>query len=127
MRHTIEFDAEQLTGARFAALVSQLAEEVARTEDRDTTIAARRAGDDYAAHAVAGRFRAQVTGSTGPVTVRPTTKNELVGALRRYYLATVRRHEAPRPPRWTPPPSPTPRMGPDTASRLRESGLCEPD
>jgi hypothetical protein len=127
MRHTIEFDAEQLTGARFAALVSQLAKDVARTEDRDTTITARRAGDEYAAHAVADRLRIQATGSTGPVPVRPATKHELVGALWRYYVATARHQETQRPPRWTPPSSPTPRMGPDTASRLRESGLCESD
>jgi hypothetical protein len=127
MLHTIEFHANQLTGSRFAALLGQLAEEVARTEDRDTTVTARRAAHQYAAHAVAGRFPRSATRPAGPVPARPTTKNELVGALHRYYVATARRQQVPQPPRWTPPSSPPAGMGPDTAARLRESGPCTPD
>jgi hypothetical protein len=85
MRYRIEFDADRLSGARFGVLIDHLAREVAQSESHDVTVTAQRAGDVFAATAVPVVSRAHVVHSTAPAPTRPATRDELVGALLRYY------------------------------------------
>jgi hypothetical protein len=84
MRHTIEFQASQLSEEHFGSLLRRLAEQVAHTEDSDLTITGQRNGDEYAARALPVPMGSYVERASTP------ERNDLVAALWRYYVATER-------------------------------------
>jgi hypothetical protein len=79
MRHDIQFDTDRLSGTEFQVVLRHLASDLAETQHRDVIVTAQCSGDAYRAHARPAR-------SSGPGPSRPTTRNELVDALWRYYV-----------------------------------------